>query len=64
MIALQDEAGRLVVILPMQSRRSPKMYNVYIDGTLVAEFGTCREALEHVSSLVPEGLAKATYCRL
>jgi hypothetical protein len=77
MIELQDAAGRLVVILPKQSRHSPKMYHVYIDDRSVAEFRTCREALVYVDSAVlkgqsesieptcgSEGLATAKYCRL
>jgi hypothetical protein len=64
MIELQDAAGRLVVILPKQSRHSPKMYHVYIDDRSDAQVRTCREAMAYVNTLVPEGLATAKYCRL
>jgi hypothetical protein len=64
MIELQDDAGRLVVILPMKDRHCPKMYYVYIDGRSVAEFRTCREAMAYVDTLVPGGLTTAKFCRV
>ena len=54
-IELQDAADRLMVVLPMQARHSPRMYYVFINGKSVAEFRTCREALAYARSLVPQG---------
>ena len=51
MIQLQDVAGRLIVILPMQARHSPRMYYVYINGKSVAQFRTCQEAMAYARSL-------------
>ena len=55
MIELQDAAGRLIVVLPMRMRHSPRIYYVFINGKSVAEFRTCREALAYARSLVPQG---------
>ena len=55
MIEFQDCRGRLIVILPMRMRHSPRMYCVFINGHSVAEFRTCREALAYARSLVQQG---------
>jgi len=55
MIELQDATGRLIVVFPMRMRHSPRMYYVFINGKSVADFRTCREALEYARSLVQQG---------
>jgi hypothetical protein len=51
MIEFQDNSGRLIVMLPMQFRYSGKSYAVFLEGRLVAEYQSIREAMDHARSL-------------
>jgi hypothetical protein len=51
MLELQDTSGRLIVMLPMRFRYSGKSYAVFLEGRLVAEYQSIREAMDHARSL-------------
>jgi len=51
MIEIQDSAGRLIVVMPMRVRHAGKAVYVFVDGRMVAEFPSVREAARHARSL-------------
>ena len=55
MIELQDTKGRLIVVLPMRFRYSGRSYAVFLEGKLVADYRTIKEAMDHARSLAKSG---------
>jgi hypothetical protein len=55
MVELQDASGRLIVVLPMRFRYSGRSYAVFLEGKLVADYRTLKEAMDHARSLAQSG---------
>lgn len=55
MIEIQDNRGRLIVVLPVRLRHSGNRACVFVDGRVVGEFGTVGEAARYARSLAEEG---------
>jgi hypothetical protein len=55
MIELQDDAGHLIVVIPMRVRHSARMVYVFVDGVKIAEFTSIGEAARYARLLAQGG---------
>ncbi len=55
MYELQDNAGRLIVVLPMRMKHKGSIVCVFVDGHCVGEHKTVGEATKHAKTLADRG---------